>query len=203
MVERGWGRWGEAPYTDIMAALGRGPEAAGPGRRADGAGGRQLRRLHGQLGGRPHGPVPGDRHPRLALGPAAVPRHHGHGRRLGARDGRPVHPARAATTASRRRRTSARSRRRCSSSTASATSASRSARRLTLWTDLHAPRRPGSLPLLPRREPLDPEAEQRAALVRDGAGLPRRARPGQGVGPPGAALGASRPSNSIRIRFAT
>ncbi len=38
--------------------------------------GRLVRRLHGQLGGRPHRPVPLPRHPRQPVGPRPVPRHH-------------------------------------------------------------------------------------------------------------------------------
>ena len=56
-----------------------------------------------------------------------------------------------------------------------------------LWTDLtRSGWRP--VPLLPRREPLDPHPAPRPRLVRDGARLPRPARPRQGLGPPGAAL---------------
>ena len=46
----------------------------------------------------------------------------------------------------------------------------------------------GQVPVLPRREPLDPHPGQRADLVRDRLRLPRRARPGPALGAPRAAL---------------
>ena len=52
-IQRGWGAWGGAPYTDLMAitdATWRAPTST----RANGCDGRLVRRLHGQLGRRPH-----------------------------------------------------------------------------------------------------------------------------------------------------
>ena len=74
-IDRGWGRWGERPYTDVMAAVDGALERPDLDATPHGAHGRLVRRLHGQLGRRPHRPVPGDRHPRLAVGPARLPRH--------------------------------------------------------------------------------------------------------------------------------
>ena len=75
-VARGHSQWGGRPYTDLMAitdaAVARADIDAGA-HRDDG---RFLRRLHGQLDGRAHRPVPGDRQPRRALGPEPVFRHH-------------------------------------------------------------------------------------------------------------------------------
>ena len=64
LIQRGWGRWGDEPYTDLMAAT----DAAVARRRSTRphrGHGRLLRRVHGQLGRRPHRPLPRDRHARI------------------------------------------------------------------------------------------------------------------------------------------
>ena len=63
---------------------------AGHRREAHRAHGWQLRRLHGQLGGRSDGTLPRHRDPRLTLGAARFSRHHRHWGVVGAGDGRPV-----------------------------------------------------------------------------------------------------------------
>ena len=75
-----------------------------------------------------------------------------------------------------------RSARRCWSSTASSTTACPSARRSGCGRTCARHGVAVAVPLLPRREPLGPQAAERAALVRDGAGLPRRARAGPTLG---------------------
>ena len=64
------------------------------------------------------------------------------------------------------------SRRRCWSSTASWTHRVPISEALRLWTDLPRHGVDGALPLLPRREPLDPEAAERADLVLDRVRVP-------------------------------
>ena len=75
-VTRGWGRWGAEPYTDLMAltdAAERRPDIDADAHRGDG---RLVRRLHGQLGRRPHRPLPRDRHAREPVGARPVRPHH-------------------------------------------------------------------------------------------------------------------------------
>ena len=96
MIDRGWNDWGGTPYEDVTAAVDAAlAERADLDAGADRADGRLVRRLHGELGRRPHGPLPGHRHPRQPLGAARLPRHDRHRRLLGARDGRPVPRTRA------------------------------------------------------------------------------------------------------------
>src|SRR5207248_518914 len=67
-----------------------------PGHRPgpDGGDGRQLRRLHGELGGHPDRPVPGHRHAREPVAPGPVRRHDRPLLLLVQGDGRPAVPAR-------------------------------------------------------------------------------------------------------------
>ena len=126
---RGWGEWGGAPYTDLMAAVDAAEQRPDDRRDAHGGDGRLVRRLHGQLGRHPDRPVPGDRHPRQPLGPRRVHRHDRRGLLLGEGVRRPAARAealRAELAAPLRRRASAR---RCWSSTATRTTGCRSARR--------------------------------------------------------------------------
>ena len=68
---RGWGAWGAAPYTDLMAITDAAEQRAGHRRCAHGGDGRLVRRLHGQLGRHPHRPLQGHRHPRQPVGTRA------------------------------------------------------------------------------------------------------------------------------------
>ena len=89
-IDRGWGTLGRAA---VHGRAGRGGRRAGAPRHrrdADRADGRLVRWLHGQLGRRPHRPLQGDRHPRLAVGAARLPRHDRRRDRLGAGDRQPV-----------------------------------------------------------------------------------------------------------------
>ena len=85
--------------------------------------GRLVRRLHGQLGGGAHRPVPGDRHAREPVGARPVRADDGRGVLLGARDDRRRWRWRTRRTGSSRR-----SSRRCSSCTATRTTGCPSAR---------------------------------------------------------------------------
>ena len=67
---------------------------------------------------------------------------------------------------------------------------------LRLWYDLQKRGDPVEVPVLPRREPLGAHAREHARLVRDGAGLPRRARPRRGVA---AARAALRPTAGTHV----
>lgn len=60
-VQRGWGRWGKEPYTDLMAVTDA-AEALRDRRRAHRRDGQVLRRVHGELDRRAHRSVPRDRH---------------------------------------------------------------------------------------------------------------------------------------------
>src|SRR5215207_7053367 len=164
---------------------GRGPPQHRPG--ADGGHGRVVRRLHGQLGRRPDRPLPLHHHPRQHLVAGAVPRHHRPRRLVGAgvrpaRDDaralpgqlpRPQPGADPHAHAGHPRR-------------ARPPGADQRGPAPVDRPDPHRGR--GKVPLLPRREPLDPHPTPCPDLVRDGAGLPRPARARQGLGPARAAL---------------
>ena len=102
--------YGQANDRSRLGPLGRGalhghdrcrrrcPRAARHRREPDGAHGRLVRRLHGQLGGRPDRPLPGDRHARQPVGAARLPRHHRPRAELGAGVRRPVRGSRPATS---------------------------------------------------------------------------------------------------------
>ena len=90
---------------------GGGPARHRPG--ADRDDGRFLRRLHGQLDGRAHRPVPGDRQPRRAVGPGPDVRHHRPAVLLAPDLRRPGHASPSATWPTRRTATPGRSARRC------------------------------------------------------------------------------------------
>ena len=181
-----------APYTDIMAAADAALKRPDLDSLAHRAHGRQLRRLHGQLGRRPDGPLPRHRHPRLAVGPAAVPRHHGlrawtGSTRWATRTRQPERVRPPVAGHPHRRR----SRRRCWSSTASTTSACPVSEALTLWTDLHRHGVKARFLYFPDENHWVLKPQQLAGLVRDGAGLPGPARPRQGLGAAGAAVARS------------
>ena len=72
----------------------------------------------------------------------------------------------------------------CWSSTATRTTASPSARASGCTSTCVRHGVPSKFLYYPDREPLDPHARQRQGLVRDRAGLPRRARPRREVGTP-------------------
>ena len=101
----------------------RGGRARRHRRDAHGRDGRLVRRLHGQLGGRAHRPVPGDRHARQPVGARPVRADDRRGLLLGARDD-PGDGAGQLAAPVRRRRSSPR----CSSSTATRTTGCPSAR---------------------------------------------------------------------------
>ena len=75
-VRRGWGRWGEEPYTDLLAVIDDVLARPQLDATADGRDGRLVRRLHGQLDRRAYGSVPGHRDPRDPVGDARLPWHH-------------------------------------------------------------------------------------------------------------------------------
>ena len=89
-VRRGWGRWGEEPYTDLMAVMD--DVVARPDIDAT-----RTAAMGGSFGGYmanwiagPHRPVPDHRHPCLAVGHARLPRHDRLGHHHGVRVRRPV-----------------------------------------------------------------------------------------------------------------
>ena len=57
-VRRGWGEWGGAPYTDLMAAQDAAVERPEIDDDPHGGDGRLVRRVHGELGRHPDRPVP-------------------------------------------------------------------------------------------------------------------------------------------------
>ena len=154
-VRRGWGEWGGAPYTDLMAAV----DAAEQLPEIDAT---RTAAMGGSFGGYMANWVAtqtdrfraivthaslwdldafaGDRRTRLLLGEASG----------ATRCARP-----SATSRTRRTATPTRSARRCWSSTATRTTGCRSARRCGSGTSLpEAARRAVEVPVLPRREPL-------------------------------------------------
>ena len=127
-----------------------------------GADGRLVRWLHGQLGRRPHRPVPGDRDPRLAVGAARLPRHDRRRPRAGSRSSATRTSTHRATRTTRRTRRWWPIRRRCWSSMASSTRACRSARRCACGRTCTRHGVHGEVPVLPRREPLGAQAPERS-----------------------------------------
>ena len=199
-IDRGWGRWGGQPYTDLMAAVDAAvarPDIDETRTAAMGGsfGGYMANWMAGHTdrfrcivthaslwaldqfhGTTDFGPVVGAgvRRPRAGRGPATRPT-------------RPHRHAAAIRTpmlvihGERDHRVPI-------------------GEALRLWTDLSLGGVRGQVPLLPRREPLDPQATERPRLVRDGVRLPRPPRPRQGVDQtraaltrwcPGAGLGAA------------
>ena len=177
MLDRGWGQWGGTPYTDIIAltdvALAR-PDIDGD----------TVALMGGSYGGYMANWVAGHtdrfkahRHPRLAVGAARVPR-----------DDRPRAGAGSTRWATRTwtlRATSTLAARvpaaMAESKTPMLVIHGEKDHRVPISEALHpvdrhaAPRRPRPVPVLPGREPLGPQAAERAALVRDGPLVPRRA----------------------------
>ncbi|CAA9425081.1 MAG: prolyl oligopeptidase family protein [imported], putative, partial [uncultured Pseudonocardia sp.] len=144
--------------------------------------GRLLRRLHGELGGGPHRPVRRDRHAREPVVARPVRPHHRRPLVLAAGDDR-GDDAGAQPAPPRRRDHHAgagRPRRQ------GLPGAGRGGARAVVGPRVGVRRRPrgpaAPVPVLPRREPLDPHARQRGALVRHRARLPRPPRPGPAVG---------------------
>ena len=120
------------------------------------------------------------RHPRQPLGAARLPRHDRHGRLLGARRWATRTASPSGTPASRPSSTSARIRTPMLVIHGEQDFRVPVSEALRLWTDLRRHGRRRQVPLLPGREPLDPEAPERAALVRHRPRLPRRAPPRAG-----------------------
>jgi dipeptidyl aminopeptidase/acylaminoacyl peptidase len=94
-IQRGWGRWGEEPFTDLIAAVDGAVARDDVDADRYGRHGRLVRRVHGELGRRAHRPLQGDRDPRQPVGPARIPRDDGLGTDLGAGVRRPVPGCRA------------------------------------------------------------------------------------------------------------
>ena len=135
-IDRGWGRWGERPYTDVMAAV------DGALERPDLDASRTAL-MGGSFGGYMANWVAGhtDRFRAIVTHASlwdlrGVPRHHRRRRPLGAGVRRPVRGPVALRGALPGRGASARSRRRCWSSTASSTRRVPISEALRLWTDL-------------------------------------------------------------------
>ncbi len=76
MVQRGWGQWGGAPFTDLMTITDAVVARPDIDEARTAAMGGSVRRVHGELGGRAHRPLPLHRHPRESLGARPVPGHH-------------------------------------------------------------------------------------------------------------------------------
>ena len=192
MLDRGWGQWGGTPYTDIMATVDATvarPDIDGESRRPDG---RFLRRVHGQLGRGPHGPVRLHRHPRVAVGARRLPRHHRSRAGVGARDGRSV---RGPVDLRRQLAPEAPRGDGCGKDADAGDPRGTRPPRPDLGgahpVDRHATDgRTRPLPLLPRREPLGAQAAERAGLVRDGSVVPGRAPSRDRVRKPRAAVAA-------------
>ena len=187
MIARGWGQWGGAPYTDLMAVTDSVVGRAGHRPHAHGRDGRLLRRLHGELGGRAHRPIPLHRHAREPLGAGPVLRHHRCARILGEGVRRADRPAGAlcrvvaAHLRPRHPDADARHPRR--------QGLPRAGRRgPAAVVGSAARRRRVGLPVLPGRGSLDPQAGQRPGLVRHGLGVARQARARRRMAAAGPAL---------------
>ena len=154
---------------------------AGHRRGPHGDDGRLVRRLHGQLDRRAHRPVPRHRQPRRPVGAGPDVRHHRHARRSGAGCSATRSPSPSATWPTRRTSTPARI-----STPMLIIHGDKDYRvpigeALRLWADLAGAGKDGQVPVLPGREPLDPQARQRRGLVRDRARLPGPARARRGL----------------------
>ena len=187
-MRRGWGEWGGAPYTDLMAAV----DAAEQRPDIDAS---RTAAMGGSFGGYMANWVAtqtdrfrGDRDPRQPVGPRRVHRHDRRGLLLGEGVGRPAAPSPSATSRTRRTATPTRSARRCWSSTATRTTGCRSARRCGSGTTCRSAAVPSKFLYFPDENHWVLTPGQRDGLVRDGARLPRRARAGRGVAAARAAL---------------
>ncbi|AIJ24467.1 dipeptidyl aminopeptidase/acylaminoacyl peptidase [Amycolatopsis methanolica 239] len=161
--------------------------ALGGRRDPHGGDGRIVRRLHGQLGRRAHRPVQGDRHPRLAVGAGPVRADDRRDLLLAAR----AHPRDgggelAAPLRRRDHHADARHPRR-----QGLPRPDRRGAAAVVGPGVPLGRRgrldTAQVPLLPGREPLDPDPAPREALVRHGVRVSRAARAGQGLGAAGPA----------------
>ena len=167
-IERGWGRWGEEPYTDIDGGRSTARSSAGATSTASAP-----RLMGGSFGGYMANWVAGhtDRFKAIVTHASLWELRGFHGTTdfgpaWEQEFGDPYRdPSRYEAAIPATRLVDA-SGRRCSSSTASSTTACRSREALRLWTDLRRHGVEGRVPLLPRREPLGPEAPERPDLVR-------------------------------------
>ena len=200
-VRRGWGEWGGAPYTDLMAAVDAAEAAAGH-RRAPAPRRWAARSAATWPTGSPPRPTGSARSsPTPACGTStrspAPPMRPTSGRRSWAT--RCASPS--ATSRTRRTATPTPSARRCWSSTATRTTACRSARGCGSGTTCRSAGCPSKFLYFPDENHWVLTPGNSIGLVRDRAGLPGRARAGRGVAAARAALtGAGRPASARPAR---